>query len=333
MTPASFNRVVCGQLDLMLREGLIDGRMHTTLAARYPTARWNWTSLGRWFAVFGAVSAGAGAVLLARALGVEQAAVLVAVAMLALFAGAWALRTRPYVWTRRGLELLGGIAVIGESFLLGIIYSSGSGNWPALLLIDLCVLLPASYALGNALLLTLSAVVFFTWFGGMTGYESNWGAYWFGMNYPARFLAAGAAIALVGLLHRRLERGMLARFDGFFYVWLASGVFFVEMSLWLMSLFGNFGAIADYRYRAVAAELLAFNVVWAGWNAGLLWFGARESVRMLRGFGATFLIIQGYTLFFWHVAGEIGWLFSTLVAGGSALGLVALLEQRRRAAR
>ena len=43
-------------------------------------------------------------------------------------------------------------------------------------------------ALANPLLLVLSAVVFFCWFGGVTGYASGWAMYWFGMNYPLRFL-------------------------------------------------------------------------------------------------------------------------------------------------
>lgn len=332
MKPARFNRVVQRQLNELLREGLLDTPTHATLARRYPVTRWNWTALGRWFAIFGGIALAAGVVLLARTLFVfsyEKLAVLLAVLMLALFAGGWALREKPYVWTRRALELLGGFALIGLTFTLGIIYSTGSGNWPALLLIDLCLLLPLGYVLCNLLLVVLSAVVFFTWFGGVTGYLSGWGAYWFGMNYPARFLAMGIVIALIGLLHRQGERGLLTRFQGFFYVWLASGVFFGEMALWLMSLFGNFGSIGS-AYHTSAGELLLFNVLWAGMNAGLLWLGARYTLRMLRGFAVTFLIIQGYTLFFWHIAGELGPVLSLFIAGGAALGLVAYLEQRRR---
>ena len=51
---------------------------------------------------------------------------------------------------------------------------------------------------------------------------------------------------------------------------------------------------------------------------------------MMRGFGVTFLTIQGYTLFFWHVAQHLNPLLSALIAGGSALVLAALLEKRLR---
>jgi hypothetical protein len=40
--------------------------------------------------------------------------------------------------------------------------------------------------------------------------------------------------------------------------------------------------------------------------------------------------VQGYTLFFRHVAESLGWVFSSLIARGAALGLAAYLETQRR---
>ena len=101
-------------------------------------------------------------------------------------------------------------------------------------------MIPLAYALHNVFILILSAVVFFVWFGGFTGYSSSWGAYWFGMNYPLRFLLAGAIIILVGLLHRFSEEKILVNYRDFYKVWLSVGIYFSEMALWLLSLFGNF---------------------------------------------------------------------------------------------
>ncbi len=53
-------------------------------------------------------------------------------------------------------------------------------------------------------------------------------------------------------------------------------------------------------------------------------------MRMLTGYGATFLIIQIYTLFFAHLAAHLVLLLSLLIAGGGALALTFYLEQRRR---
>jgi len=303
---------------------------------RYPTEGWDWRSLGRWFLIFGAVSVMAGLVILGQTLfdfTLEKLATLLGIAMLASFGGAqWLKNTRPQlIWSGLSLELLGGLLLIGLTFTVGMIYSTGSGNWPALLLIDLVVLLGLSYALRNVLLLILSAVVFFCWFGGFTGYASGWGAYWFGMNYPLRFLMAAMAMVAVAVIHQQSEKGSLARYRGFCKVWLSSGLFFAEMALWLLSLFGNFDLASDGWYEAKAVELWLFNALWAGLNVALVGLGARLAMRMLTGYGATFLVIQIYTLFFAHLAEHLGLLLSLLIAGGGALALTFWLEQRRRA--
>jgi predicted membrane protein DUF2157 len=333
MTPARFHQQMRRELDKLLREGLLDARIHDALAARYATSRWDWRSLGRWFLAFGALSLASGVAIFLEDIlhfTLEKLALSLAASMAALFAGGEWARRRRMVWTPRSLELLGALALVGLTFTLGAIYSTGSGNWPALLLIDLLLLLPLAYLLGNPLLLVLSAVVFFAWFGGATGYISGWGAYWFGMNYPLRFLLAGLVIIGVGALHRLAEDGLLMRYRGFFKVWLSAGLFFSEMALWLLSLFGNFGDMRDWRYHAGAGELWLFNGLWAGANALLVYLGALFDLRMVRAYGVTFLIIQGYTVFFWHVAEHLGPTLSLLLAGGTALWLVLHLEQRRR---
>ena len=327
------NRLVRAELDQLLREGVLDPAARRRVAELYPLGRWDWRSLGRWFLIFGAIAATAGAVILIQDvihITLWHLAALLAAATLGLLAGGWALRRRAWGWTARTSELLGGFALIGLSFVIGMIYSTGSGNWPALLLIDLALLLGLSYGLGNILLLTLSAVVFFTWFGGVTGYDSGWGAYWFGMNYPLRFVGAGLAIALMGVAHLRAERGPLERYRSFAKVWLSTGLFLTEMALWLLSIFGNFGEIDGPWREAEIGELVLFNLAWAALNLALVYAGARFTFRMLSGYGATFFIIQIYTLFFAHLSEQLGWLASLLIAGGSALGLALWLESRRR---
>ena len=336
MNPLSRNRRIRRELDELLRQGLLDEATHAQLSVRYPTEGWDWRSLGRWFLIFGAVSVMAGLVILGQTLfefTLEKLAMLLGIATLASFGGAqWLKKTRPQlIWSGLSLELLGGLLLIGLTFTVGMIYSTGSGNWPALLLIDLIVLLGLSYALHNGLLLILSAVVFFCWFGGFTGYASGWGAYWFGMNYPLRFLMAAMAMIAVAVIHQQSENGLLARYRGFCKVWLSSGLFFAEMALWLLALFGNFDLASDGWYEAKAVELWLFNALWAGLNVALVGLGARRAMRMLTGYGATFLVIQIYTLFFAHLAEHLGLLLSLLIAGGGALALTFWLEQRRRA--
>lgn len=336
MSPHRRNQLARDALDQLLRDGLVGEPAYRQLTGLYPLTRWDWHSLGRWFLIFGAISTAAGSVILLRDIihfTMEKLAVQLGVAMLALFAGGYWLKQRRYKWAALAVELLGGFALIGLTFTLGIIFSTGGGNWPALLLIDLIVLLVLGYALDNILLLMLCAVVFFTWFGGATGYVSGWGAYWFGMNYPVRFLGAGLAIALAGVIHMRSESGPLSRYRGFAKVWISSGLFLAEMALWLLSIFGNFGLIDGPWHKAEAGELALFNALWAAGNLALLYLGARLGFRMLIGYGATFFIIQTYTLFFAHAAEKLGPLASLIIAGVSALALALWLESRRRARR
>lgn len=337
MSATISNTVMHRELDELRREGLLDEDAHARIASRYPLERWDWHALSRWFLVFGAVTLAAGVVVAGREIfefTLEKLAVGLTALIAILFAGGRALarRTPPLTWTARALELTGGFTIIGLTFTLGIIYSSGSGNWPALLAVDLAILLGLSYSLRNILLLVLSTVVFFCWFGGFTGYSSGWHAYWFGMAYPLRFLLAAIAIVGLGVAHLRAEASWLARHTGFAKVWISCGLFFAEMALWLMSLFGDFN-LEDGWSRAGAGELVAFNVLWAGLNVALMVLGNRFSARMLTGYGATFLIIQIYTLFFAHVAEDLGLFLSLFVSGGSALAGVLWFESIRRGRR
>lgn len=331
MTTLAENRVVRRELSQLMREGAIDPALYERLSDLYPLTRWDFRTLGRWLAIFGALSVAAGLVLLVNqyiGLSLKLLAGALIVALPVLFGGAQLLKRRGLLWTGRGIELLGGLAVIGLSFTLGLIYSTGSGNWPALLLIDLPILLVLSYVLANGLLLTLVAVVFFVWFGGATGYESGWGAYWFGMNYPLRFLGAAAAIVALGVAH--LAVSLPPRYSGFAKIWISAGLFLGEMALWLLAIFGNFGDMDGPWEDPDPTQILFFSVAWGALSAALIGIGSWRQFRLVTGYGATFLIIEAYTLFFDHLAAPLGPIASLLVAGGGSLLLVLGLENWRR---
>lgn len=336
MNPIKMKHVMRSEINKIRREGIVSGETYHELLALYPIERWDFSSLGRWFLIFGSIAFVTGVFILGREIfefTLAKLAIGLGVLIVGCLISSWRLRCSNLTWTKRSIELIGGLSVIGLSFTLGVIYSSDSGNWPALLLIDMFILLPLAYLLRNVLLLILTVIVFFTWFGGVTGYSSGWGAYWFGMNYPMRFLITGLLMAGIALIHRNLERNKLQTYDGFFKVWLSGGIFFSEMSLWLMSLFGNYGSIWGGDRGTTGGELFLFNFIWAGLNIALLILGSRYGIRMLRGYAITFLVIQGYTIYFWKIAQHLGPVFSTFLAGSITLALVVHLESKRRAAR
>lgn len=333
MTPHSRNVMVRGELDQLLRSGEIDGDTHGKLSELYPVNSWDWLSLGRWFLAFGALSFAAAVVIFMRDIfdfTLPKLAVSLAGTMVLLFLLGQRLKTRSWIMAGQTLELLSAFALIGLSFVLGMIYSTGSGDWPTLLLIDLIILLPAAYLLRNKQLLLLSSMLFFVWFGGRTGYISGWGAYWFGMNYPLRFVAAAGAIVAIGALHMVAEATVMTRYRGFAKIWISVGVFLGEMALWLLSIFGNFELIDGPWRIAGVSELFLFNSLWALANIVLIFAGAKLAFRMLTGYGATFLIIQLYTLFFAHLSEGFGIVGITFIAGLSALMLAFLFESKRR---
>lgn len=332
MSPGRVKRAIRGEIATLLRERIINANTYDELISLYPATRWDFSTLGRWFLFFGAISTSVGVFILGRTIftfTLEKLAIALVLLIALCFYIAIRLGARGLLLANQALQLLAALSIIGLTFTLGVVFSSGSGNWPALLLIDLLILLPLAYVLRNVLILVLTVIVFFTWFGGVTGYVSGWGAYFFGMNYPLRFLVAGLLMVAMSVVHRREEQDRLRSYDGFFKVWLSGGIFFSEMALWLMSLFGNFGDIFG-RYIESAGELLLFNALWAGGNAILLWAGTRFRLRMLRGYAITFLIIQAYTLYFWKIAGHLGGIMATFVAGAATLGLVVFLESKRR---
>ena len=44
----------------------------------------------------------------------------------------------------------------------------------------------------------------------------------------------------------------------------------------------------------------------------------------------TFLLIQGYTLYFWKIASQLGPILATFMAGAATLALVVWVESKRR---
>lgn len=152
MSPLRVQQIIRREIEILLREQVIDAGTYHQLMELYPPIRWDFSMLGRRFLLFGALSVEAGVFILGTAFfepTLENLAIGLAAIIVIVFYGAAQLGARGLTMTRRALELLGALAIIGLTYTLGVIYSSGSGNWPLLLLIDLLVLLPLAYLLRN----------------------------------------------------------------------------------------------------------------------------------------------------------------------------------------
>jgi len=239
-------------------------------------------------------------------------------------------RSRPRPLWGDICELAGAAALQGLTMVMAKHYSTGSQNWPALLGMDAALLLLLGYALGNRLILWYALGDFFFYFGAETGYVSGWGAYYLGMTYPVRFLGIGLLTLGAAWAHGMLVRGRLANFSR---VYAHYGLLLVNLSLWFLSLFGYFED-ANVRWEGTTGERLVFSCLWAIVSASALLAGAKTGLRLLRGYGLTFLIINVYTFYFQFVVANTGAaaFIHLLVTGGSLLWLGLHMETVKNAA-
>ncbi len=75
------------------------------------------------------------------------------------------------------------------------------------------------------------------------------------------------------------------------------GLLHLFIALWIMSIFGNYGDMEQWR-RVPQYELLHWSVIFGAVAVAVIWYGLKRDDGVLRGFGLTFLFINLYTRFF-----------------------------------
>ena len=319
------------ELDALATHRILTADQTAQLKERYPVTAWNYTALIRAFTILGAATAVSGIVILVREhlnwWLLSEGALAAAGAGLLLL-GHLLRQRRSMPTLGETAELTGGMAFQGLLFLLAAHYSTHSENWSDLLGLSTVMLVVLAYLMTNRLLLWYAGINFFFWFGGETGYMSGWGCYWLGMTYPVRFIAAGLGTLLLAWLHGRVVRGRRALFSR---VYAHFGLLVINLALWFLSLFGYYET-HDTPWSDSEGERLAYSLLWAVVSGGSLFAGARFGIRLLRGYGLTFLIINLYTFYFQFVAVKSGWAWflHMMLIGGSMLWLGLHLERKRR---
>jgi hypothetical protein len=326
------NRRIAAELEGLVQLQILAPNEARKISERYPTTPWDILVLVRWFTILGAVTAGAGMVILARqyvnAMRLGELGLLAAMVGL-IFGGRYLTRERNLEKTGAALEMAGGFALQGLTFLLAIDFSTGSKNWPALVGVQAALLALLAYLLANRLVLIHAGVCFFTFFGGETGYMSGWGAYWLAMTYPMRFLAMGLVFLVVAWAHATFLRGA---YQGFSRVYAHLGLLDVHLALWFLSVFGYFEGVNSVRWYGTSGERIAFSALWAAVSVACLFLAGTTGQRILRSYGLTFLVINIYTFYFqFVVANSIeAWWMHLLLVGGSLVWVGFALERHLR---
>ena len=131
-----------------------------------------------------------------------------------------------------------------------------------------------------------------TWFGTETGYVSGWGAYFLGMNYPLRFVLFGGILVGTSFLLKNNSK-----LSGFYKPTYVMGLLYLFISLWILSIFGNYGDMSSW-YDVKQIELFHWGILFAFAAIVAIYYGLKQDDYTSRSFGITFLFINLYTKFF-----------------------------------
>ena len=175
---------------------------------------------------------------------------------------------------------------------LGRAFDNGSGHFSLLFLLSVFVYGFLAWRMDSRLIWLFALVSLGSWFGTETGYQTHWAYYFLGLNYPFRFVLF--SIVLAGSCYLLKKQKWFDRFWELTYV---VGLLYLFMSLWLLSIFGNYGNI-DKWWQIRQISLFYWGVISAAVAAIFLLFGLKTKDAIAREFGITFLLIFIYTKYF-----------------------------------
>lgn len=217
---------------------------------------------------------------------------------------------------------------------LGKAIHAGGTHFSLLLLIAVFVYGILAFIFQSRLIWAFALISLGAWFGTESGYLSRGDWYFIGMNYPLRFVCFGLVLTGLSFLQRgsapvktyTLFRRKIAIGDNdspdkgstalepnkrnlgdFFQITYIIGMMYLFFSLWLLSVFGNFGTLEEW-YGVKQISLFYWAIISALACVISIFIGLKYRDDIAREFGITFLFINLYTRYFeyfwdsWHKA-------------------------------
>ncbi|HXI00354.1 MAG TPA: hypothetical protein VNI52_08785 [Sphingobacteriaceae bacterium] len=196
------------------------------------------------------------------------------------------------IFSNEAIIFLGVLFTASSIAFLGKTFDNGSGHFSILFLLSVLVYSILAWKFKSRLIWAFALISLGSWFGTETGYQTNWSYYFLGMNYPLRFVFFGALLVILGFLMKKFNR--LEHFRILTYI---IGMLYLFISLWLISIFGNFGTIEDWM-KIKQANIFYWGIVSALVAVGFTIYGLKKKDTIAREFGITFLLINLYTRYF-----------------------------------
>lgn len=196
------------------------------------------------------------------------------------------------VYLNEAIIMFGVLATAVAILFFGKLIDTGSGHFSLLFLLASFVYAGIAIFAESKLIMVFAILSLGSWLGAETGYMSGWGAYYLGMNYPLRFLIFG--VALTGVSHTLL---LSHKYKMFFQPVFVLGLLYLFVSLWILSIFGNYISIYSW-YDVKQIELLHWSLLFGLFSFAAIFYGLKFDSSTARGFGITFLFINLYTRYF-----------------------------------
>ncbi|MHB1177853.1 MAG: DUF2157 domain-containing protein [Daejeonella sp.] len=178
---------------------------------------------------------------------------------------------------------------------LGKTFDNGSGHFSILFLLSVLVYAGLAVKFRSGLIWAFALVSLGSWFGTETGYQTDWSNYFLGMNYPLRFVFFGFLLVACSFLMHKIRK--ISEFRDLTYI---IGLLYLFVSLWLLSIFGNFGTLEDW-LQVKQIELFYWGIISVLISLAFTIYGLRRKDFIAREFGITFLLINLYSRFFLYL--------------------------------
>lgn len=204
-------------------------------------------------------------------------------------------RKRKYperVFSNEAIIFFGVLFTASSIAYLGKTFDNGKGHFSVLFLLSVLVYALLALKFKSSLIWAFALVSLGSWFGTETGYQTKWSYYFLGMNYPLRFVLFGFVLVLFSFAMLRLPKLMI--FRNLTYI---IGLLYLFISLWLLSIFGNFGTIEEW-LMIKQTEIFYWGIISVIISIAFTVFGLRKKDEIAREFGITFLLINLYSRYF-----------------------------------
>lgn len=195
-------------------------------------------------------------------------------------------------FSNESLMLMGACATAACIGFLGQILDRGTSQYTLLFLLSIVIYAVLAVKLDSRLLWIFTLVALGIWFATETASRSNWGFRFWGMNYPLRFTLFGFLLTAFSVFGQPKIKSLIP-FQSTSY---AIGLLYSMLSLWCLSIFGNYASIDDWT-QVRQYEILYWGILAIFLSLSLALYGMKTKDTVSRDIGFVFFILNLYTRF------------------------------------